>query len=353
MTTRHALLRLLSDGQLHSGTDLGVSLGVSRAAVCKAAKSLGDRGFAIQRVPGQGYRLMASWVPLQRERILYEFQCRADADALETAPALAAPSPALATDITIEILDETDSTNSHLLRTPPEGITGHVCLAECQIAGRGRRGRHWVATPWQNIMLSMAWRFDNGAAALAGLSLAAGVAVLRALRDYGVDGVGLKWPNDLLWQQRKLAGLLVDIHGEAGGPCVAVLGLGLNVHLHAADAAGIDQPWIDLHGILGNTVDRNRLVALLIHHLRHMFQVFEATGLATFRSEWEAHHCFAHQQVRLSQADTTTLGTVRGIDDTGALLIDDDQGKPQRFYSGEVSLRPASVAAELNSGYGL
>ena len=351
MTTRHALLRLLSDGQLHSGTDMGKSLGISRAAVCKAAKSLGDSGFAIQRVPGRGYRLELAWVPLQRERILHELQCRVAAGAPEIAPASPVIPSSMATDTVIEILDETDSTNSHLLRLSPESIAGRVCLAECQIAGRGRRGRHWIATPWRNIMLSMAWRFDNGAAALAGLSLAAGVAVLRALRDYGVDGVGLKWPNDLWWQERKLAGLLVDIRGEASGPCVAVLGLGLNVHLSAADGADIDQPWIDLHDILGDTVDRNRLAALLIHHVRHMFQVFELTGLATFRSEWEANDCLAHKQVRLLQADTMTLGTVRGIDEIGALLIDDDKGELQRFYSGEISLRPVSVAAELNSGY--
>ena len=334
MTTRHALLRLLSDGQLHSGTDLGASLGVSRAAVCKMIKSLADSGFAIQRTPSRGYRLALPLVPLQRERILQELQHRDYAGAPETAG------------VAIEILDETDSTNSYLLRLPPNDIAGHVCLAECQRAGRGRRGRHWVATPWRNIMLSMAWRFDNGAAALTGLSLAAGVAILRALRDYGVDGVGLKWPNDLLWQERKLAGLLVDIRGEAGGPCVAVLGLGLNVHLDAADASYIDQPWIDLHGILGSAPDRNRLAVLLIHHLRHMFQVFEVSGLATFHSEWEANHCFAHKQVRLLQADTVSLGTVRGIDETGALLIDDDRGETQRFYSGEISLRPVP---KLNS----
>ncbi len=341
MTTRHALLRLLSDGQLHSGTDLGESLGVSRAAVCKAVKSLGKSGFEIQRVPGRGYRLAPPWVPLQSERILHELRRHSDTGAPETAATA------------IEILEETDSTNSHLLRLFSEDIAGRVCLAECQSAGRGRRGRHWIATPWRNIMLSMAWRFDNGAAALAGLGLAAGVAVLRALRDYGVDGVGLKWPNDLWWQERKLAGLLVDIRGEASGPCVAVLGLGLNVHLSAADGTDIDQPWIDLHGILGDTVDRNRLAALLIHHVRHMFQVFELTGLATFRSEWEANHCLAHKQVRLLQADTMTLGTVRGIDEIGALLIDDDKGELQRFYSGEISLRPVPVVAELNSGYGL
>ena len=334
MTTRHALLRLLSDGQLHSGTELGQSLGMSRAAVCKAIKSLGDGGFAIQRIPGRGYRLAPPWVPLQRERILAELQRRAATDAREIAG------------VSLEILDETDSTNSHLLRLPPEDSAGRACLAECQRAGRGRRGRHWVATPWRNIMLSMAWRFDSGAAALTGLSLAAGVAVLRALRDYGVDGVGLKWPNDLLWQGRKLAGLLVDMRGEAHGPCIAVLGLGLNVHLDAADMVDIDQAWVDLHGILGERMDRNRLAALLIYHLQYMFQVFEVDGLAAFRAEWEANHCYAHKLVHLLHAGTVSLGTVRGIDETGALLIDDDNQESQRFYSGEISLRPV---ADLNS----
>lgn len=326
MTTRHALLRLLSDGHFHSGTDLGLSLGVSRAAVCKTIKSLGETGVNVHRVTGRGYRLEQPFVPLDRQCILAELQ------RLE-------PSPSAG--FTLEVLEETDSTSSHLLQGAVDDSGGRVCLAEAQRQGRGRRGRRWVATPWHNILLSMAWRFEQGPAVLAGLSLAAGVAVLHALQDYGVSGVGLKWPNDLLWRERKLAGLLVDIRGEAAGPCCAIVGLGLNVYLDARDAAAIDQPWVDLHAMLKQTIDRNRLAALLIHHFREMFRRFESDGLAAFRSEWEAHHCYAQQRVCLLQGDTQIEGNVQGIDDSGALLIRDASGALRRFHSGEISLRAA------------
>lgn len=323
MSTRHALLRLLSDGRFHSGTDLGLALGVSRAAVCKTIKSLGETGMAIHRVTGRGYRLEQPFAPLDRQRILTELQ------------RLAPPSSAA---LTLEVLEETDSTSSHLLQGADDR-GGRVCLAEVQRQGRGRRGRRWVATPWHNILLSMAWRFDQGPATLAGLSLAAGVAALHALQDYGVSGVGLKWPNDLLWGGRKLAGLLVDIRGEAAGPCSAIVGLGLNVYLDPRDADAIDQPWVDLHSVLKLTIDRNRLAALLIHHFREMFRRFETEGLAAFRSEWEAHHCYAQQRVCLLQGDTRIEGSVQGIDDSGALLIRETSGVLRRFHSGEISLR--------------
>ena len=324
MSTRNALLRLLSDGQFHSGTLLGQALGVSRAAVCKTIKSLGEAGVDIHRVSGRGYRLEQAFAPLDRSSILAGIQ-------------RLAPTPGLA----LEVLEETDSTSTHLLQGGMDDSHGRVCLAEAQREGRGRRGRRWVATPWRNILLSMAWRFEQGPAALAGLSLAAGVAAVRALQAYGVSGVGLKWPNDLLWRERKLAGLLVDIRGEAAGPCCAVLGLGLNVQLDARDAAAIDQPWVDLHTALNQTIDRNRLAALLIHHFREMFRRFESDGLAAFRDDWEAHHRYARQRVSLMQGDTRIDGRVHGIDDSGALLIRDASGELRRFHSGEISLREA------------
>jgi BirA family biotin operon repressor/biotin-[acetyl-CoA-carboxylase] ligase len=326
MSTRNILLRLLSDGHFHSGTDLGRALGVSRAAVCKTIKSLGETGVHIHRVSGRGYRLEQAFAPLEQQHILAELQ-------------RLAPSPA--TPLALEILEETDSTSSHLLQGMVDERGARVCLAEAQRQGRGRRGRGWVATPWHNILLSMAWRFEQGPAALAGLSLAAGVASLRALQDYGVSGVGLKWPNDLLWRERKLAGLLVDIRGEAAGPCSAVVGLGLNVYLDPREATAIDQPWVDLHTMLQQTIDRNRLAALLIHHLREMFVRFASEGLAAFRGEWEAHHCYAQQRVRLLQGDTQMEGDAQGIDDNGALLIRDAGGTLRRFHSGEISLRGA------------
>ncbi len=326
MSTRHALLRLLSDGHFHSGTHLGQALGVSRAAVCKTIKSLGEAGVHIHRVSGRGYRLEQAFAPLDQPRILAELQ-------------RLAPQPAIP--LILEILEETDSTSSHLLQGAADERGARACLVEVQRQGRGRRGRHWVATPWHNILLSMAWRFEQGPAALTGLSLAAGVASLRALQDVGVSGVGLKWPNDLLWRERKLAGLLVDLRGEAAGPCTAVVGLGLNVYLDPRDAAAIDQPWVDLHTLLPQTIDRNRLAALLIHHLREMFVRFEAEGLAAFRDEWQAHHCYAQQRVRLLQGDTQMEGEVQGIDEHGALLLRDAGGALRCFHSGEISLRGA------------
>jgi BirA family biotin operon repressor/biotin-[acetyl-CoA-carboxylase] ligase len=326
MSTRNTLLRLLSDGHFHSGTDLGQTLGVSRAAVCKTIKSLGETGMHIHRVSGRGYRLEQPFAPLDRQQILAELQ-----------RLVPLPSDVLV----LEVLEETDSTSSHLLQGTVDDRGARVCLAETQRQGRGRRGRGWIATPWHNILLSMAWRFEQGPAALAGLSLAAGVAALRALQDYGVSDVGLKWPNDLLWRERKLAGLLVDIRGEAAGPCSAIVGLGLNVFLDPRDAAAIDQPWVDLRTMLNQTIDRNRLAALLIHHFREMFRRFESDGLAAFRSEWQAHHCYAQQRVCLLLGDTQIEGDVQGIDDNGALLIRDASGTLQRFHSGEISLRGA------------
>lgn len=324
MSTRHALLRLLADGRFHSGTDLGQALGVSRAAVCKTVRSLDAGGMNIHRVSGRGYRLEQPFTPLDRQHILDELK------------RLAPPS---SPGLMLEVLDETDSTSTHLLKGGMDGHHGRICLAEAQHQGRGRRGRSWVSTPWHNILLSLAWRFEQGSTALAGLSLAAGVAALRALRDYGVTGVELKWPNDLLWRQRKLAGLLVDIRGEATGPCSAILGLGLNVHLDAQDASAIDQPWTDLQTVLNRPIDRNRLAALLIHRFREMFRRFEADGLAAFRDEWEQHHCYAQQRVCLLQGETEIEGRVQGIDEHGALLIRDASGAVRHFHSGEISLR--------------
>ncbi len=326
MSTRYALLRLLSDGHFHSGTDLGLTLGVSRAAVCKTIKTLGETGLAIHRVTGRGYRLEQPFAPLDRQRILTELQN------LKSSTAIA-----------LEVLEEIDSTSSHLLQSNDDR-GARVCLAEIQRQGRGRRGRRWVATPWHNILMSMAWRFEQGPAALAGLSLAAGVVALRALQAYGVSGVTLKWPNDLLWGERKLAGLLVDIRGEAAGPCSAIVGLGLNVYLDPHDAQAIDQPWVDLHSVLKLTIDRNRLAALLIHHFNEMFRHFEADGLAAFRAEWEAHHYYARQRVCLMLGDTQIEGVVQGIDDSGALLIRETNGAVRCFHSGEISLRAPVVS---------
>lgn len=326
MSTRAKLVRCLADGKLHSGTELGRVLHVSRAAVFKTVKALGELGIDIDAVAGRGYRLAAPLVPLDSKRIQTFLNGRG-------------PSTRL-----IEILEQVDSTNRYLFEqlTLSADMCGRVCLAEAQTQGRGRHGRTWVATPYQNIMLSMAWHFSSGPAMVAGLGLAAGVAIVRALERYGARGVGLKWPNDLLWSERKLAGLLADVRGEATGPCVVVLGVGINCRVAPADAVRIDQPWVDLQRIVGETVDRNRVAALVIEELYHMFEVFAAQGLRAFLSDWERLHFYTGKPVSMHQGSERVNGVVEGVNDNGALLLRDTRGDTHTFYSGEVSLR-ASV----------
>lgn len=321
MSTRHDLFKLLADGAFHSGTALGERLGISRAAVNKAIQSLAGSGIDIHRVSGRGYRLGEPFVPLSAVSIRTLLKQRR-------------------VQATVEILDEVDSTNEQLLRTL-EAPGVRVCLAEAQSSGRGRRGRGWVATPGHNILLSMSWQFEQGPAGLAGLSLAAGVAVLRALEEFGVGGLGLKWPNDILCDGRKLAGLLIDVRGEASGPSRVVLGLGLNIYLTPGDAARIDQPWIALREILAAPMDRNGLAALLIAHLFEMFRIFQHDGFSAFRAEWERRHLFQGKAVELRNGQEGSVGTVVGVDAQGALRVRDVAGEIRNFHSGDVSLRPA------------
>ncbi|MHB8536133.1 MAG: bifunctional biotin--[acetyl-CoA-carboxylase] ligase/biotin operon repressor BirA [Sulfuricaulis sp.] len=324
MTTRAEILRLLSDGAFHSGTDLGKKLGITRAAVCKSIHHLAQSGLDVHRVTGRGYKLDAPLTLFDRARILKHLGAAAEFRER------------------LHILEEVDSTNRYLSEycATAGDVDGVTCLAEAQSNGRGRRGRSWVATPYGNLMLSMAWRFTGGPGIVSGLSLAAGVAVVRALEDYGVADARLKWPNDVLWDKRKLAGLLADVRGEAAGPTLVILGVGINGYIGDSDAAHIDQPWVDLRQILGETPDRNRLAALVIRQLRRMFQTFAEKGFAPFRDEWRQRHFYHGRRVRLILGDREITGTVEDVDENGGLIVRHARGR-QVFHSGEISLRPA------------
>lgn len=326
MPSRSQILKILADGVFHSGTDVGRRLQVTRAAISKAVKALVADGVEIHRVTGRGYRLETPFRPLDRTRILR------NVDTL-----------GVRWNGRLEVREQVDSTNLELLRQAQTAtIDRRVCVSEAQTDGRGRRGRGWVATPYRNILFSIAWRFESGSALLGGLSLAAGVAVLRALRAYGIDGAVLKWPNDVIWMGRKLAGLLVDVRGETAGPLLAVIGLGLNVRLEARDAARIDQPWVDLSEITGQAIDRDRLIALLIGEFVEVLRQFERAGFAPFKDEWQRHHYFSNKRVGLVSADASMLyGIVVGVDERGALLLRDVRGRVQTFHSGEISVRLA------------
>jgi BirA family biotin operon repressor/biotin-[acetyl-CoA-carboxylase] ligase len=322
MSTRHSLLSALSDGQFHSGTALGDQLGVSRAAVNKAIQGLIDRGLEIHSVSGKGYRWITPTGLLNRELI----ESRLQGLAVRNVPG-------------IIVVDEIESTSSYLLdRMSQDLLVSEVCLTEHQTNGRGRRGRQWISSPYQNLTMSISWRYDTGPSRLSGLSIAVGIAIVRALRSVGVEGVELKWPNDVLHGGRKLAGILVDLRGEVDGPTHIVVGVGLNVRLHADTSGAIDQAWTDLSSITSKSIDRNEIAALLIHELGKVLADYSTEGLNPYLQEWKKWHAFENKKVRIIQNEREISGTVCGLDESGALQLDTGE-KMIKVHSGEVSLR--------------
>jgi len=244
----------------------------------------------------------------------------------------------------LEVHEQLASTSDRLLAVsdlPPGRFD--ACLAEFQSAGRGRRGRRWLAPFASGLCLSVNWTFRDAPAALGALSLAAGVAILRALRGLGIDGFGLKWPNDVVHRGRKLGGILIDMRGEAAGPTYIVVGVGMNVCLPQQLRAELRVDGIeatDLAELRGEPPRRSALAAALVGELALALEEFAARGLAAFADEWHAADALADQPVRILQGTQTVEGFARGVDADGALLVDAD-GARRRVLSGEVTVRLA------------
>ena len=322
MKIRVSLLQSLADGRFHSGEALGARLGISRAGVWKQIRCLRALGLTIHSVRGRGHRLVHPIELLSGEII----QSR-----------IAEGARALLADI--DVISEVDSTNTLLKTRAAQGAaSGLVCLAECQRAGRGRRGRAWVSPFGSNLYLSLLWRFSAGPAALAGLSLVVGVALARALEQCTGQAVGLKWPNDIVWQGRKLAGILIEIAGETAGPAHAVIGVGVNVQMPEGAGEEIGQPWTDISRLGQQPVSRNALAATVLEQLAVALRTFETQGSAAFLDAWRDLDVTAGKAVELHLADRVIGGQAKGIDESGALMIQVGS-ELRRFSSGEVSLR--------------
>ena len=326
MSLRGRLLQLLADGRFYSGASLGQSLGVSRSAVWKHIRFLQARQVEIHAVRGRGYRLARPLELLSRQAIV---QAMDHISAARLAR--------------LDVLTEVDSSNRFLLARARHGaVSGDACLAEYQSAGRGRQGRSWVSPFAANIYLSLLWRFPCGAEGLGGLGLAVGVSVLRAIRALGVPDARLKWPNDLVYKDRKLAGLLLEMSSDASGGCHVVIGVGLNVRMPAPASGAIDQPWIDLEQVLGcslaQSLSRNRVAAGLLQQLLHDITHFQSDGLKSFIDDWRHFDNLSDRPVSLSTPAGEIHGIARGIDDHGALRIESD-GRIQRYLAGDVSVR--------------
>ncbi|MGN2251308.1 biotin--[acetyl-CoA-carboxylase] ligase [Frateuria sp. GZRe14] len=318
------LLAALASGEAVSGAQLADRSGVTRAAIWKQVETLRARGVPVEARGAAGYRL--PW-PVQ---LLDATRIRA-----------ALPRTCATRLGALEVHWELDSTSSELQRRLGETADFSMVLAETQTAGRGRRGRSWLSPPGLNLYLSCLKRFDRGFAALSGLSLAVGTMVLRAIDSLGIEGAGLKWPNDVLADGGKLAGVLVELSGEYQGPCAAVIGVGLNLRLTEALREQAGQPACDLATLATDLPDRNLVAARLIAALVEGLREFERHGFASFAEDYARHDLLAGRQLKLSGAQGHFEGTGAGVDARGALQVRLADGALRSVDSADVTVRRA------------
>ncbi|WP_138438241.1 biotin--[acetyl-CoA-carboxylase] ligase [Marinobacter alexandrii] len=314
-----ALINLLSDGDVHSGESLAGQLGVSRTAVWKQVRRAMDEGVKIETIRGRGYQLLSSVDLLDREAIF------------------AGVDDEYRSSLSLVVLDEVDSTNAEVLRQVADGATGvPVVIADCQTAGRGRRGRVWSSPRGQNLYLSIGLTFHGGFSVLDGLSLVLGVAVANALETLGASDIGLKWPNDIFLTTGKLGGILIELQGELQEGVVQVIaGIGINVHM--AEAEEVDQPWSSL-GNANPGIDwsRNAIASNIITAVLDAVHVFSENGFRDFHGPWQRRDIFAGKPLEARNGELH--GTGEGIDETGNYLLRTEEGVvPVR--AGEISLR--------------
>lgn len=246
------------------------------------------------------------------------------------------------TDFSIRVFDQLDSTNTYLMQLASQGARHATCVvAERQTAGRGRQGRNWISSPGGSLTFSLLWRFSRPIPFLEGISLAAGVAIVRALRALGMNEVELKWPNDILHRYHKLAGVLIESGSEPHGMSYAVIGVGINIHLTEHARSDIDQAVTDWTEIMQFPIDRNTLLIHLLANLAEVFDQFGESGLSALRQEWNDYHAYRDKDIRLVSPDRSeSYGRVSGIADNGALLLATPEGE-KRYNVGEISLRAA------------
>ena len=317
---REHLIKALANGEFVSGQDLGDQLDISRTAISNHIKALTEMGLDIYSVTGKGYKLSQPISLLSHSDIINAW-----------------PKNIVIPDIEVHSL--IDSTNSYLLRRLPNQLTqGQVCLAEFQSAGRGRRGRQWVSPFGSQVYLSMYWHLEQGLSAAMGLSLVTALAVSEAIYTLTNIQVQLKWPNDIYLDGVKLAGILIDLEGQALEPSHSIIGVGLNLNMPAEAAKQIDQEWTDLQSHSSIEIDRNALCTQLIYQLVIRLSRYQKEGLASMLEEWHDQDFYLNKRVKLLTGERTTKGICRGVNNQGALLLEVD-GQIKPIYGGEVSLR--------------
>ncbi|WP_258806430.1 bifunctional biotin--[acetyl-CoA-carboxylase] ligase/biotin operon repressor BirA [Pseudidiomarina sp. CB1] len=315
------VIELLADGEFHSGEHIGKEIGVSRTAISQYIKDIQALGLDVFRITGKGYKLSQAIELLDLAHI--ESLLNREAKG----------SVALERIVT--------STNDVMRDRLQNGYTfkaGEVLLAEAQTAGRGRRGKQWYSPFATNLYLSMYWPLGRGMSAAMGLSIVVGTLLAEAIKNAGVTDVALKWPNDVLVNGKKLAGVLIDLEGQVIDDAHAIIGVGVNLSMPEWLATPIDQAWTDLQSELTTKLNRNEWVADLITRIRSGLATFDEQGLEPFIKRWLDYDDLFERNVTLTMGSKSLHGIAKGIASDGALCVEID-GTVKHFHAGEVSLR--------------
>lgn len=315
-----AVLRLLSAEEFRSGEAIARQLSVSRASVNNAVQEAQRLGVEIHAVRGRGYRLAERYDWLDANRL----------NALQAAPGFE-----------FQVHERLASTNSHLLGEAQQGaVHKSVVVAEMQSDGRGRRGRTWHAQLGRSLTFSLLWRFQRPLTALSGLSLVVGLVLARCMHDLGAEAVRVKWPNDVLLGEGKLAGILIETQGDVLSGASAVIGIGLNLSATPDLPRQAGVPVASLSDVVARLPERNGLLLAILAALDAALSRFDAEGFAPFAQDWMRLHAFQNREVAIHGAHgLVRLGRVLGVDPVGALLLETTEGV-DIIHSGEVSLRP-------------
>ncbi|MBW8191658.1 bifunctional biotin--[acetyl-CoA-carboxylase] ligase/biotin operon repressor BirA [Neiella marina] len=323
--SKRDILSTLSANAFVSGTELADQFAISRAAIARHVSELQALGVDIFAVKGKGYRLAQTLDLIDPELLKQRLTPRISADA------------------ELHVLPLVDSTNQFWLNKKDQNVaSGSACWAECQSAGRGRRGRSWQSPFGAALYCSVWWQSQCNLSELMGLSVAVGLAMTRWLQQMGVPAQ-VKWPNDIYIDNKKVAGILVELESRSDGCGSAVVGVGLNVNLPKQASDQIDQPWTDLSQWLKPVPPRTNLAAGLYQAIVDCLEAFERGGLQHCLTDWSRYDVYHDQAVCLVMGAHQIQGVCRGVDGQGALLVETQDGL-RSFFGGELSLRQANVA---------
>lgn len=310
------LVNILNDGQYHDGDSLGKKLKMTRSAVWKAMKKLESYHIQIDSVKGKGYAMLESLILLELNKI----------------------KPHVTNEkIDISIFESIDSTNEYL-KAFKNTKSIKICLAEQQTRGKGRLNREWYSPFGKNIYFSCLYPIQKDISELAGLSLVTSLAVLKTLKSYGIkDELFVKWPNDIVYDNKKLSGSLIEVQAESHGFSCVIIGIGINVNM-LLDDDQISQSWISLQKIIGQYIDRNELIVLLINTLLAYLEKFVAHGFSSFMEEWVRSDYLSNRTITLKNVNEIIKGTVAGINEQGHLLLTLPNGSVRAFSSGDTTV---------------